>query len=256
MKSYVLITGASSGIGKSFAEYYARQGCSLVVVARSKNKLDKFKILMENTYGIEIVVIPQDLSIPGAAQKVFDLTKELNINVDTLVNAAGFGLNGLVHDIAYNEQHNQIVVNVLSLFDLTKLFLSTMKENNQGTIINIASSSAYHPIPSMAVYAASKAFVLSFTEALAIETKDNHIQVIAMSPGATDTNFFSAGKGVAYGQLRTPEHVVEETIKALRKGKISKIDGANNYFTSTFLPRMLPRKAMAKMVYNIMKKTR
>lgn len=254
MKNYTLITGASSGIGKAFADFCALNKENLILIARSEDKLLELKKTMEDMYKIKVLVLACDLTIPNISEKIFQELCSKNLFVEKLINCAGFGLSGTVHALDYEKQHNQIMLNTLVLFDMTKLFLDPMVKMNTGTIINVASSSAYHPIPTMAVYAATKSFVLSFTEALAIECKDTGVRVIAISPGATDTNFFSDGGGVAYGDLRSPEHVVATTMKALDHKKISKIDGANNYFTSTFMPRLLPRKKMASIVGGIMEK--
>lgn len=254
MDKFTLVTGASSGIGKAFAEYYAQEKKNLILVARSEKKLSELKIKLEEKFKIKVQVMCFDLSEQESPVALFNLVQKEKIFVETLVNSAGFGLSGSVNDLNFEKQHQQINLNVTALFDLTKLFLGPMVKMNTGTIINVASTSGYHPIPTMAVYAASKAFVLSFTEALATECSNTNVKVFAISPGATDTNFFSSGGGVSYGNLRTPEHVVQVAENAMNKGKISQIDGLNNYFTSTFLPRLLPRKTMAKMVYNIMKK--
>ncbi|MGR8825932.1 SDR family NAD(P)-dependent oxidoreductase [Leuconostoc mesenteroides] len=250
---YTLITGASSGIGKAFAEHYAQKQHNLVLVARSKNKLEQMKSALEQQYNVRVLTLINDLSVPNIANEIYNNLMAMNIEIDTLINSAGIATNGSVNDVSYYNQHNEIMLNVVSLFDLTKLFLKPMLKNNTGTIINVASTSAYHPIPTMAVYAATKSFVLSFSEALAAECQKTNVQIFAISPGATDTNFFSNG-GVSYGNLRTPEHVVDVTMSALKKQKISKIDGFNNYFTSMILPRILTRSRMVKMVYNIMNK--
>lgn len=254
MNKYTLVTGASSGIGKAFAEYYAKEKKNLILIARSEEKLSDLKQQLEKQFKVKVQTFSFDLSEQKSPQEIYRLVQKPDVFVETLINCAGYGLSGAVNELSYENQHNQINLNVLSLFDLTKLFLEPMLKRNTGTIINVASTSGYHPIPNMAVYAASKAFVLSFTEALAIECSKTNVKILAISPGATDTNFFSSGGGVSYGNLRTPEHVVQVTIDALNKGKISKIDGFNNYFTSTFLPRLLPRKKMVKVVYNIMQK--
>lgn len=254
MKNYTLITGASSGIGYAFAQYYAKNGHNILLIARSKNKLQEMKKNLSEKYKIDVQWIACDLSYESSIHELYQQVKEMDVNIDVLVNCAGMATSGNVCDVDFEKQHREIMLNVVALFDLTKLFLHDMITLNQGKIINVASSSAYHPIPTMAVYAASKAFVLSFTEALSVECNGTNVQVFAISPGATDTNFFSNGGGVAYGTLRTPEGVVETTMKAMNKNKISKIDGANNYFTSTFLPRMLPRKKMVTLVSNIMRK--
>lgn len=254
MEKYTLITGASLGIGKAFAEHFASQKKNIILIARSEHKLLQLKQQLEQQFSISVPVLVYDLTIEHIAKQIYADVLQLNGVVDTLINCAGFGANGAVNELAYDIQQQQLMLNTVSLLDMTKLFLAPMVEQNEGTIINVASTSAYHPIPTMAAYAASKAFVLSFTEALAMECHDTNVQVFAISPGATDTNFFSDDGGVAYGRLRTPAHVVDVTMKALQQKRISKIDGFNNYVTSTLLPRILPRKTMAHLVYNIMKK--
>lgn len=251
---YTLITGASSGIGQAFAVEYAKKNKNLVLLARSKEKLKAIKAELEKKYQVKVEIVMYDLSVPNVAQHAYQRIQELGIMIETLINCAGFATSGKVSDVSYEQQHNEIMVNTVALFDLTKLFLDSMLKKNKGLIINVASTSAYHPIPTMAVYAASKAFVLSFTEALAMECQESQVRIFAISPGATDTNFFSSGGGVSYGNLRTPQHVVKVTLDAIEKGKISKIDGLNNYVTSTILPRILPRKNMVTMVDTIMKK--
>lgn len=253
MKKYTLITGASSGIGQAFANFFAEKEHNLILVARSENKLQTLKESLTAQFNIDVKIFIYDLTLPNISKRLYSDILDLDIFVNTLINCAGIGLNGFVNDLSYDQQHNEVMLNTVSLFDMTKLFLSPMINHNEGVIINIASTSAYHPIPTMAVYAATKSFVLSFTEALAAECAHTNVKIIAMSPGATDTNFFSNDGGVAYGQLRTPEHVVKQTIMALKQNKISKIDGFNNYVTSMLLPRLLTRKRMVNMVYNIMR---
>ncbi len=254
MEKYVVITGASSGIGAAFANYYAKIGKNLILIARTKDRLIEMKDKLEKKYQVKVVYLISDLSIESASMEIYNRVSEMKVSVEILVNCAGVATNGAVHVVDQEKQHNEIMVNVVALFDLTKLFLTDMIKRDNGQIINVASSSAYHPIPTMAVYAATKAFVLSFSESLSIECKGTGVQVFAISPGATDTNFFSSGGGVAYGKLRSPNQVVNVTIEAMKKNRISKIDGWNNYMTSTFLPRVLTREKMVKVVYNIMKK--
>ena len=249
---YTIITGASSGIGRAFAKEYAKRGDNLILIARSKDKLLGLKEILESTYTINVQIINYDLSQEKAGFTIYQIIKENGWTVDKCINSAGFATNGKVSETDWDKQHQQILVNVLALFDLTKLCLNDMLTRNEGTIINVASSSAYHPIPTMAVYAATKAFVLSFTEALAFECKQTNIKLLAISPGATDTNFSSEEAGVSFGKLRTPEHVVETSLRAIEQGKISKIDGLNNYITSTLLPRLFSRKMMVNFVGRIM----
>lgn len=252
MEKYVLITGASSGIGYAYSEYYAKQHRNLIIVARSTEKLQTMKENWESKYGIKVKVIVSDLGKEYGPKKIYEEVREADLFVEILINCAGFATRGDVNSTDFSKQHDQIMVNVLAVFDLTKLFLSSMIKKNTGTIINVASTAGYHPIPTMSVYAATKAFVVSFTEALALEVTDKNIKILAISPGATATNFFSNGGGVAVGNMRQPEDVVNVSFKALEQGKISKIDGKGNYFTSMILPRILSRKRMVKLVATIM----
>lgn len=255
MKKYTLITGASSGIGQAFAEHFAKKGHHLVLVARSTDKLAALKNTLQKAFKIDIQILTYDLSLESVPTNIFNELKNKNITVNQLINCAGVATNGYVSDRSLEVQHSQIMLNVTSLFDLTKLFLDDMLKQNEGTIINIASTTAYHPIPTMAVYAATKAFVLSFTEALSIECQGTNVQVLAISPGATDTNFFSEGAGVSVGSKRSTDDVINTTIKALNQKKISKIDGFGNFINSSIVPRLLTRSGMVQVVYGIMKKT-
>lgn len=254
MKKTALITGASSGIGEAFAHYYAEQKYNLVLVARSEPKLKELKKQFKAKYGVETFIVLADLTEEYRAKKVYEAVEQAKIQVDVLVNNAGFATNGDFSQVDLIKQHQEIMLNVTTVVDMSHLFSQQMVKRGKGTIINVASSAAYHPIPTMAVYAATKSFVLSFTESLHVEMKNKGVNVIAISPGATNTNFFEAGGGVTYGTLRTPAGVVATAMKGLRKGKVSIIDGRDNYFTSAVLPRLRTRKGMANMVGNIMRK--
>lgn len=254
MKKTALITGASSGIGEEFAHYYAKENYNLILVARSKDKLNKMKTTFQNKYGTETLVIIADLTEEYSGKTIFKEVKESGYKVDVLVNSAGFATSGAFNELNFEKQHQEVMINATTVMDMCQLFSQEMIQSKSGTIINVASSSAYHPIPTMAVYAATKAFVLSFTEALYIEYKNQGIKVIAISPGATNTNFFDAGGGVSYGKMRKPSDVVATTMKGLKRGKLSVIDGKNNFFTSGILPRLRSRNGMATMVGSIMKK--
>ena len=253
MKKTVLVTGASSGIGKSFAEEYAKKGFDVVLVARSEDKLMAISKELENKYNIETYIILADLSKEYEAKKIHSIVKEKKLSIDILVNNAGYASNGILTHVELPKHHEQIMVNSVAVVDMCYLFIEEMVRNNAGTIINVASTSAFHPIPYMSIYAATKAFVLSFTEALSIEYKNKGIKIIAICPGATDTNFFANG-GVSFGSKRTPKDVVNTTFKGINRGRISIIDGTNNIFTSIVLPKILSRKNMVKMVGNIMSK--
>ncbi|MGP7818237.1 SDR family NAD(P)-dependent oxidoreductase [Niallia sp. 01092] len=254
MKKYVLVTGASSGIGEEFAKQYASKGFNLVLVARSEEKLLKLSNLLIEQYNIQVHIIALDLSKEYSANHIFNYLEQEQIEIDIVVNNAGYATNGRLTNIDFQHQHEQIMLNSVTVMDLCYLFIKERLKNKKGgTIINIASTAAFHPIPYMSIYAATKAFVLSFTEALNKEYRQHGFDIIAVCPGATDTNFFSNG-GVSFGIKRTPSDVVQTTFKGLKKQKISVIDGKQNIFSSVLLPKLLPRNQMANLVSNIMTK--
>lgn len=242
----VLITGASMGIGEVFARALARRGAALVLVARSEAKLVALAEELGNAQ-----VIAADLSEPGAAQRVFDAVTGRGISVDVLINNAGFGMHGGFETIPLATQRGQIDVNVGALVELTHLFLP-MIERRQGGVINVASMAGYQPIPYMAVYGATKAFVISFSEALWAEYRGRGVRVLALSPGATDTPFFArSGEAAAAGSKKVrPEGVVELGLAAFVAGRASVVHGRQNNvvrFVSRFLGREFIVKAAARM---------
>ncbi|TRZ40193.1 SDR family oxidoreductase [Niallia circulans] len=253
MSTYALITGASSGIGEEFAHKYAKDGYHLVLVARSTEKLVALGKLLENNYGITTYSLSMDLTEEYSAQKIFAELNALGVELDVLINNAGFATNGRLTDTSLEMQHEQIMLNSVSLMDLCYLFLQQkMTAGKQaGTIINIASTAAFHPIPFMAIYAATKSFVLSFTEGLHKEYSPLGFKIIAVCPGATDTNFFKNG-GVSFGAMRTPADVVKTVHKGLKKQKAAVVDGSQNIFSSVILPKILSRKSMLALVSKIM----
>ena len=178
-----LITGASGGIGAELARLFAAAGFDLVLVARRKEKLDELKNELESAHKIKVSVFECDLSKDGAAQKVFAFTQEQNISVDVLVNNAGFGDWGLFAECNLEKQNQMIHLNILSLTELTRLFVPQMTERKSGRILNVASIASFMPGPKMSVYYASKAFVRSFTEALSVELKKTGVTVTALCPG-------------------------------------------------------------------------
>lgn len=184
-----LITGASTGIGTSFAEEYAKRNHNLVLVARSEDKLQALAKRLSEAHGISAHVFAQDLSKPDSAEKVVQFCDEKNLQIDLLINNAGFGMLGdfLSHELSRLEE--MITLNALTLVKLSRLFATKFAERKSGGIINVASTAAFQPVPNMAVYAATKAFVLSFSEAIAFELKEKGVRVMALCPGGTDTHF-------------------------------------------------------------------
>ncbi len=241
----ILITGASTGIGVSFAEEYAKRKHNLVLVARSEDKLQALAKRLSDAHGIVAQVFAQDLSKPNGAEKVVRFCDEKNLEIDLLVNNAGFGMLGefLSHDVARLEE--MVTLNALTLMKLSRLFATKFAERKSGGIINVASTAAFQPVPNMAVYAATKAFVLSFSEAIAFELKDKGIRVMALCPGGTDTPFFDNAqyeRSKLMIPLEKPEDVVKTCIEGYERGETVVVSGAMNKLmvnSSRFVPRSL-----------------
>jgi hypothetical protein len=184
-----LITGASSGIGLELAKLFAKEGYNLVLVARGRETLTELSNGFEEKYQIRCKIIAKDLSSPSAPEEIHaELQREL-VKVDALVNCAGFGASGFFSEIDWLKEMNMIHVNLVALTHLTKLFLGEMLQRRDGKILNVASTAAFQPGPLMAVYYATKAYVLSFTEALGEEVKGSGVIVTALCPGPTRTRF-------------------------------------------------------------------
>ncbi|WLR43116.1 SDR family oxidoreductase [Bacillus carboniphilus] len=250
MNKTVLITGASSGIGKEFSYQLAEKGMNLVLVARTKTALEQLAQDIRSKYNVEATVLTADLSVEYAAKEVVANLKEKGLEIDYLVNNAGFGTTGEFLDNAMEKDHQQIMVNIAAVTDLTHELLPSMVKKKSGTVINVASLVSFQPVPYMAVYAATKAFVLSFTESLAEEYRSKGITFFAICPGATETNFFNAAGDKTPSKTRTPEQVVQTALKAIEKGKNYAIDGKMNYVmahSSRFFSRKQVAKLSAKM---------
>ena len=254
-----LITGASSGIGEAFAEAYAKQGVDLVLVARSKDKLDAIAARLAQKYsGRRIEVITADLSEarPGAA--LLKKTQALGLEIDVLVNNAGFGLAANFHEDDPARQREMIALNVNAVVDLAQAFLPPMLERGKGAIINIASLAGFQPTPHMTLYGATKAFVLSFSEGLWAEYRNKGIAVLAVCPGPVDTAFFEATgnaslrKTIPSSSMLSADAVVATSLKALQQGKSFVVPGAAPKLAS-LLPRLMPRGLVALAVAKAMK---
>jgi short-subunit dehydrogenase len=246
-----LITGASSGIGFELAKIHASQGGNLVVVARSEDKLQRLKHDLEKQYGIAVHVIIKDLSIPNTAIEVFNETESLGIQVDYLINNAGFGLYEKFEDSDWEAENNMIQVNISALTQFTKLYLPGMIARKNGKILNVASTAAFVPGPTMAVYCATKPYVLSFSEALNNEVSHQGISVTALCPGATASGFSKAAKAdksalFSKAKLATSEEVAKFGYSAMIKGKQVAIHGFMNQFLA-FIVRFTPRALVVKI---------
>jgi short-subunit dehydrogenase len=251
MKKTALITGSSNGIGYELAKIHARNGDNLVLVARNKVKLDDLKKEMEAKYGTEVYTIGKDLALSDAAYEVYDELKKKNITVDYLVNNAGFGDFGFFADSDWQKQEKMINLNILSLTHFTKLFVVDMIKRGNGKIMNVASTAAFQSGPTMAVYYATKAYVLSFSEAIDNELKDKGITVTALCPGATESGFQAAAsledsRLVKGKKLPTSKQVAEYGYKAMMKGKTVAIHGFMNAVMATSV-RFAPRSVIVKV---------
>ncbi len=242
-----LITGASSGIGTAFAQELAMRQMNLILVARSQDKLYQLAQTLKDQASIDVEVIVQDLTEPQAAKKVYDTVTEKGLTVDFLINNAGFGDYGAFTQRELSRQIEMIQLNIVALVELTYLFLSSMQQRGTGSIINVSSIAGFQPLPYLSIYAATKAFVLSFSEALWAENQGTNINILALCPGPTESNFFKVADfpdsfaNQNNGNLTPAEEVVKEALEALEKDKSNTVPGGfSNQFivnSSRFLPR-------------------
>jgi short-subunit dehydrogenase len=245
-KNAALITGASSGIGAAFARELASRGMDLILVARSESKLQALATEL-TTPECRVEVIVCDLSQAGATQQIYKFVQDRQLHVDLLINNAGFGTYGSFENLDPGREQAEIMLNVAAVVDLAHAFIPDMLKHGNGAIINVASTAGHQPVPYMAVYGATKAFVLSFSEALWAEYRDRGIRVLALCPGPTETPFHAIAQEqiVGLGQMATPEQVVSTGLRALEQGRSYVIPGLMNAFLSAILPRLLPRHLVA-----------
>ncbi|AGP40001.1 oxidoreductase [Sorangium cellulosum] len=242
-----LVTGASMGIGEAFARELSRRGATLVLVARSEAKLAALASELGRAH-----VVAVDLAAPGAARRVFDAVAERGLDVDVLVNNAAFGVYGAFGGLPLATHREQIDLNVGALVELTHLFMP-MIERRRGGVIQVASTAAFVPSPYFAIYAATKAFVLSFSEALWAEYRPRGVRVLALCPGATDTPFFQRSGDIPGAERRArPEDVVRLGLSAFVAGRASVVHGAANSL-SVFLLRFFSRELVVKIMTRLMK---
>lgn len=253
-KKTALVTGATSGIGEQYAIRLAQEGYNMILAARSAATLEALAEKLNRMYGVETHTFPIDLSVEHAAAELAEGIQKRGLTVDYLVNNAGFGFVGSFTASDYSSNHQQMMLNIMATAELTHLMLRQMVERNSGTIVNVASKIAFYPVPYMAIYAATKAFVLSFTEALWEEYRNQNIRIMALCPGPTETRFFTRAGEVSAGKMRSATQVVDSAFHALAKGKPFVIDGKQNWLESSLLPRLLPRKAGVKLIGSIMRK--
>jgi short-subunit dehydrogenase len=248
-----LITGASAGIGLEFAKGLAERNYDLIVTARRRERLDELAARLRAEHGgMRVEVIVADLADPGAPEAIAAEVRRLEMNVDLLVNNAGFGTHGRFETLPPERERGEIAVNVAALVALTHAFLPGMLERGHGGVINVASTAAFQPVPYMAVYAATKAFVRSFSEALHEEVAARGVRVLALCPGPTATEFFDDDVAAPRGPIRTVRDVVASGLRAYDAGKTVTIDGLNNQLLIA-LANLIPRSWATKIAGKIMR---
>ena len=251
-----LVTGASSGLGADFARYLARLGCNLILVARREDRLQATKDEINRRYPVDIQIITADLSNNDAPQMLYDQIKQMGLQVDVLINNAGYGLFGAFTEIPWEKEHDMLEVDMIAVVHLTKLFLPDMLARNFGYILNVASIGAYQPSPLYASYSAAKSFVLNFSEAVSYELRSTNVHCTVISPGITATEFLQvsgqeATKYQRMAMMRSAE-VARIGIEAMLKGKPSVVPG---YFNAVMAwsNRLIPRRLSAAIAERLMR---
>jgi short-subunit dehydrogenase len=258
MAKTALITGASSGIGLELAEIFAKDNTNLILIARSEGKLKELADRLQKQYGVTVYLLAKDLSDYTTAKEIHDWCNAQNITVDFLVNNAGFGDFGMFAESKWDKQLQMINLNITTLTYLTHLFLPSMIKRKEGRILNVASTAAFQPGPLMAVYYATKAYVLHFSEAIANELSDKGVTVTALCPGATESGFQSAAdmhesKLVKGKKLPTSKEVAEYGYRAMMDGKAVAIHGTMNYLMANSV-RFTPRSLVVKVARSVQDK--
>lgn len=258
MKKTALITGASGGIGYELAKIFAKNGTDLVLVARNKSKLDEFKTELEKQFGISVYTIGKDLSESESVREVYEETAKQNIKVDYLINNAGFGDLGMFTETDWKKEERMINLNIKALTLLTKLYLKEMVNRGSGKIMNVASTAAFQPGPMMAVYCATKSYVLNFSQAINNEVKSRGVTVTALCPGPTKSGFQDASgmkesKIVTKIKMPSSKTVAEFGYKAMMKRKTVAIQGFINKMLA-FSVRFIPRNTVVKITRMLLDK--
>jgi short-subunit dehydrogenase len=246
-----LITGASGGIGFELALLFGRDRYDCILVARSADKLHALAARLESEFRVKTLVVAKDLSKPAAVDEIYEEVTAAAMNVDVLVNNAGFTVFGLFTQTDLDAELEMLQVNVVALTALTKLFLKGMVERRYGRILNLGSTASFEPGPLMAVYYASKAYVLSFSEALANELRGTGVRVTALAPGPTRTGFQKRGEmedsRLVQGQIADAQSVALAGYRGLMAGKTIVIPGFSNKLIP-WVVRVSPRTVVTRVV--------
>ena len=253
-KGTALITGATQGIGRELAWCFARGGFDVVLVARDREKLKKVAATLQQKFGVRAVILVKDLSRPNAPQKVFDELQRAQIEIDVLVNNAGFGAFGMFDQSDIDTTMQMLNLNINALTHLTRLFVPPMKQRGRGRVLNVASTAAFQPGPLMAVYYASKSYVLSFSEALSNELEKTSVTVTCLCPGPTKSEFQNRAQmtnsKLFENSMMSAAQVAREGYAATMRGQVLIIPGRSNAMWA-FLTRLLPRHLAPKIVRRI-----
>lgn len=254
MKEYILITGASSGIGYEMAKQLAAKNYNLILVARTEDKLVKLQNDLKSQFSIEVEYLLYDLSEPNSAQDLYDQVKEKNYSVTGLINNAGFGDYGNFVEMSLKKDEEMIAVNITALVGLTKLFGADMVNAGKGRIMNVASLLSFLPFPYYSMYSATKCFVLAFTETVSAELQGTDVTVTALCPGTVETPFHTdqmrKTNAMSANKPMPADVVAKAGIELFLNGKGKKIVGFMNWFLSN-LPRVTPDKLMMKIKKNL-----
>lgn len=257
-RKVALVTGASAGLGEQFAQRFAQDGHDVILVARRAPKLEALAAKLEKEHGVKAHVLPADLSRPEAPQQLFEEVRQRGLEVEFLVNNAGFGSAGPFLEQELGREVEMVEVNCTALLKLTHLFARPMRERGSGRILNVASTAGFQPGPYMATYFATKAFVVSFTEALAHELKSTGVKVTCYCPGATHTEFASrAGNDQSRlfqrpGVAKAPD-VVAHAYGAMMKGRVLAVHGLLNWIAMQSL-RFSPRSTVRALTATLNQK--
>lgn len=257
MDNTALVTGASSGIGAELARYHAAKGGDLVLVARSEGKLNALKSELESAHCIKATVIAADLAQPDSAEKIFGATESAGIQIDILINNAGFGGHGKFHERDLAKDQAMMQVNMGALVNLTHHYLKGMVERNSGKILHVASTAGFMPGPLQAVYYATKAFVISFSQAISQELSGTNVTSTALCPGTVATGFVAAGDldGIkAWDKAATPDSVAKCGYDAMMNGELVKINEPSLTFMLNWVVPFLSRKTVLKISQKFMEK--
>ena len=256
-RKVALITGASDGIGKALAIEFARHQVNLILIARRKRVLYDLKNFLESEYGVHVLILAKDLSSPHIARFIYQKVTASNIQVDYLVNNVGVGSYGAFTESSASQNELTIDLNIKLLTQLNHFMLPDMKFRGHGRVLNIASVAPFHSGADMAVYFASKAYVLSLSQALSQELRDSGVTVTALCPGPTETNFLKSSfsfvfRGKKEQVVFSPDEVAQEGYRAMMQGKPLEILGKNKRLPTAV--KVLPRRLMTGVVEKVLRR--